>query len=129
MKKIVITAMALISFTNYAQIASVAITSFVNETNNLSDNIELDSTWVHLTNENHSMDTSFWMHAGPKNRLQLHPGTYQITCTAAGRTIELENVIIKGDRITFIDLLIEPEKKLKFSEKRKRRKRYYNFMY
>ncbi|MFY7861794.1 MAG: hypothetical protein ACOVP5_06155 [Chitinophagales bacterium] len=117
-----------ITFQSQAQIGALSVTTFVNETNNLSDNVELDSTLVRIISKAHSMDTSLWIYAGAKNRIALHPGKYQLTCSAAGRKIELEDVLVTGDRITFVDLLFEPEKKLNYKERKKRRKRYYNYM-
>jgi len=108
-------------------LGALSVTTFMNETNDLIDNIELDSTLVKIINKKYSLDSTIWVYKGVKNRISLRPGEYHIICTLSGKTIDLFDVPINADRITFLDLLIEPDKKLSFIEKKKRRKRYYNY--
>lgn len=108
-------------------LGALSVTTFMNETNDLIDNIELDSTLVQIINKKYSLDSTIWVYKGVKNRISLRPGEYHIICTLSDKTIDLFNVPINADRITFLDLLIEPDKKLSFIEKKKRRKRYYNY--
>lgn len=108
-------------------LGALSVTSFINETNDLNDNVEADSTLVQIVNKKFSMDTTVWVYKRVKNKISLRTGEYQIICTLTGRTIELFDVPIYADRITFLNLLIEPDKKLSFIEKNKRQKRFYNY--
>lgn len=108
-------------------LGSLSVTAFTNETNDLIDNVEADSALVHIINKPYSMDSTVWVYKGVKNRISLRPGEYHIICTTSGKTIELFDVQISADRITFLDLLFEPDKKLSFVQKQKRRKRFYNY--
>ncbi len=108
-------------------LGSLSVTTFTNETNDLIDNVEADSTSVQIINKHYSLDSTVWVYKGVKNRISLRPGEYYIICTTSGKTIELFDVQISADRITFLDLLVEPDKKLSFVQKQKRRKRFYNY--
>lgn len=108
-------------------LGSLSVTTFTNETNDLIDNVEADSALVQILNKHYSLDSTIWVYKGVKNRISLRPGEYHIICTTSGKTIELFNVPINADRITFLDLLFEPDKKISFVQKQKRRKRFYNY--
>lgn len=108
-------------------LGSLSVTTFTNETNDLIDNVEADSALVQILNKHYSLDSTVWVYKGVKNRISLRPGEYHIICTTSGKTIELFNVPINADRITFLDLLFEPDKKISFVQKQKRRKRFYNY--
>ena len=108
-------------------LGSLSVTTFTNETNDLIDNVEADSALVQIINKHYSLDSTVWVYKGVKNRISLRPGEYHIICTTSGKTIELFDVQISADRITFLDLLFEPDKKLNFVQKQKRRKRFYNY--
>lgn len=103
------------------------VRSYSNETNDLMDNVEIDSTLVQVINKHYSLDSTIWVYSGVDSRISLKPGDYKIICTASDKTIELVDVPINSDTITFLDLLFEPEKKLSFIQKKKRRKRFYNY--
>jgi hypothetical protein len=82
---------------------------------------------VRIRNKHYSIDTIIWISGDVKNRTPLKTGKYQITCTVNETSIELIDVLISGDQITFVDLLFEPDKKLNFLQSKKRKKLFDNY--
>ena len=128
-KNLTLTISLFLTLNLYSQrgLGALGVTAMMNETNDLMDNVELDSTLIQIINKKYSLDSTIWLNLGVKNRIPLKPGEYHIICTISGKSIELFDVPIRADKITFLDLLFEPDKKLSFIEKIKRRKRYYNY--
>lgn len=99
---------------------------FKNETNDLNDNYQLDSTEVRIVNKRYSVDTTITFTSANNFKCLLRSGKYKLICsTNREKDIVVEGVLISGDKITFIDLLIEPEADLNFFQKRKRKKKRY----
>lgn len=103
------------------------VQSYSNTTNNLTDNIKSDSTFVQIINPKYGIDTSICFSEKNRFRIFLKPGNYRLICSLNSSVINLENVIISSDNITFVELLFEPNKELSFFEKRRRKKLYSNF--
>lgn len=128
MKTIIIFFLLFISFSTKAQsIGGLLVKSNTNLTNNLSDNKLIDSTIVRIVNIGLAIDTTICFSKTNNYRINLRTGKYNLTCIAGENSIELQDVVISGDRITLVELLFEPKAKLNFVERRKRKKLYYNF--
>jgi hypothetical protein len=128
MKTIIIFFLLFISFSLRAQsIGGLLVKSTTNLTNNLSDNKLTDSTIVRIVNIGLAIDTTICFSKTNNYRINLGTGKYNLTCIAGENSIELQDVIISGDRITLVELLFEPKAKLNFVERRKRKNLYYNF--
>lgn len=108
-------------------IGGLLVKSTTNLTNNLSDNKLIDSTIVRIVNIGLAIDTTICFSKTNNYRINLGTGKYNLTCIAGENSIELQDVIISGDRITLVELLFEPKAKLNFVERRKRKNLYYNF--
>jgi len=128
MKTIIIFFLLFSSFCSNAQsIGGLLVKSNINLTNNLSDNKQSDSTIVRIVHIGFKIDTTICFSKTNNFRINLKTGKYNLTCKAGENSIELPDVIISGDRLTFVELLFEPKVKLNFVERRKRKKLYYNF--
>lgn len=103
------------------------VQSFTNGTNDLSDNEQEDSTLVRIIHDYYKLDTTIWFTSVNNFKALLEPSNYKLICSVGNREIEFQNVRIFDAKITFIDLLFEPEKKLNFFDRRKRKKLFYNY--
>ena len=113
---------------SYSQIGlgALQVTTYKNETNNLNDNYSVDTTFVRIIKLQYSIDTNFTYVTGIRSRIALKPGKYKLVCSFnKDSEITIENVIISADKITFVELLIEPKIFLSKSQLRKRRKKNY----
>lgn len=127
--KIAQTIVALVfSFNLFSQsIGGLMVRTYTNTTNELSDNKLLDSTTVRIVHAEYAIDTTICFSATNNFKVLLKTGTYKLTCKAGDHTIEFQNVLISGDRLTFVDLLFEPKKPLNYFARRARKKEFYNY--
>lgn len=103
------------------------VRTYTNSTNNLSDNKHSDSTRVRIVNIGLAIDTTVYFSTTNNFRIHLKAGKYNLTCISGENSIDLQEVIISSDRITFVNLLFEPKNKLSFFDRRERKKKFYYF--
>ncbi len=130
MKKLIYLFLLLNYFLTQAQSSSggLKISMYKNTNNNLKENILLDSILVNITNNQSKVDTSILNSINnSESFITMKSGKYNINFTIENEFFTLENILISGDRISFVDILIEPKSKLSFIEKRKRKKLYTNY--
>lgn len=127
--KFILILLCLLSQHAYSQVnGALHLQSFENETNRLEDNQKIETSSVRIVNDVYSMDTTVLFTSEMNSRIALKPGNYTLTCSNdRGTTVHIENVQISSDQITFVDLLFEPQNKMGFLQKRKRRKLYANY--
>ncbi len=110
-----------------AQSGGIMVEAYVNSTNNLKDNSRMDTLCVRLMNRNIPIDTVNCFTTSIDSRIPLKPGNYDLVLESENRKIYLYNFLVYSDQITFINLLIEPTKKMNLVEQLKRKRSYHNY--
>lgn len=117
-------------FTNnsFSQVSwgGLSVITFKNNTDKLADNFVVDTTYVKITNSQYSIDTTVTFIHSQNTKIILKDGKYNLALSYRNEEqIELTDVIISGDRISFVEVLIEPRKELSKRDIRNRKKKYY----
>lgn len=110
-----------------AQVGTLKVRSYSNSTNDISDNIEEDSTLIRIINNQFNIDTTILLTQSNSNVNNLKTGDYKLICTIRKEEVTLKAIRISSGKLTIIELLFEPNNKLGFFQKRKRKKLYANF--
>lgn len=104
----------------------LSVITFKNNTDKLADNFVVDTTYVKITNSQYSIDTTVTFIHSQNTKIILKDGKYNLALSYRNEEqIELTDVIISGDRISFVEVLIEPRKELSKRDIRNRKKKYY----
>jgi len=104
----------------------LSVITFKNNTDKLADNFVVDTTYVKTTNSQYSIDTTVTFIHSQNTKIILKDGKYNLALSYRNEEqIELTDVIISGDRISFVEVLIEPRKELSKRDIRNRKKKYY----
>lgn len=117
-------------FANYCfsqnALGALKVTTFKNDTDNLADNYIVDTSYVRITNSRYSTDTSVVFIQSQKTKINLKPGRYNLVLSYNNEEeIILNDVLISADKISFVEVLIEPKMALSRKDIRKRKKKYY----
>jgi hypothetical protein len=116
--------------TNYcfSQVALgvLKVTTFKNDTDKLTDNYAVDTTHVRIINSQYSLDTIVTFINSQNTKINLKRGNYNLVLSYRNEEeIELTDILISADLISFVEVLIEPKMALSRREIRKRKKKYY----
>jgi hypothetical protein len=106
----------------------LSVKGFKNTTLNLEDNVQIDSVHVKIVNQSTGEGITHVYTIDRFNRPTLEAGEYTLTCSVDGEEDWMvEGVRISAEKITFVELLYEPEEKLTFFQKRKRKRGSFRF--
>jgi hypothetical protein len=130
MKKYVVSLLSIMLMCSaYSQgLGFLSVKGFKNTTLNLEDNVQIDSVHVKIVNQSTGEGITHVYTIDRFNRPTLEAGEYTLTCSVDGEEDWMvEGVRISAEKITFVELLYEPEEKLTFFQKRKRKRGSFRF--
>ena len=122
----------LLFFTSTTQqrgVGTIRVNVFKNEDCNLNSNYQLDSAEIIVNNSRLDKPKRYTCYNLPtQDRPYFESGKYDVTyINPDGDNIVIRDVEVSAEKITFVDLLVEPNCDHNFKEKRRRRKKYTNY--
>ncbi|PHR47062.1 MAG: hypothetical protein COA32_09060 [Fluviicola sp.] len=108
---------------------SIHVDVFQNKDCNLNSNKQLDSARVIVNNYRLDAPIEYTIFNAAKHvEPSLESGKYDVTyINPYGENIIIKDVSVSAERITFVEILLEPNCDLNFFEKRKRKINYSNY--